>query len=69
MFFEKSTEIGGEVMLLGSILLPPAAILQSDYPDRTYARGLIYDFVRIHDAATLSNRLSVIVFWRIKPLI
>ena len=28
-------------MLSGSILLPPAAILQSDYPDRTYARGLL----------------------------
>ncbi len=29
-------------MLSGSILLLPAAILQSDYPDRTYARGLFY---------------------------
>ena len=42
IFFEKNIETEGKGMLSGSILLPPAAILQSDYPDRAYARGLVY---------------------------
>ncbi len=43
-------------MFSGSILLPPAAILQIDYHYRTYARGLNLN-IRVNSFAALKEML------------